>query len=385
MLRRTQTPLWSLVAAVAAPGVLTAVLDPFGSTSRDYVFLYLGVVAALGVATGVVAAIVAAATSFLLVDYYFVPPVHTFTVADSTDLVNLTVFFGAAGLVGGLGSRRRHAHLEAEALTRKLRVANDQLARLNREQADAAATAVRLAQTEQQVRVLEEGDRSRRELLANVSHELRTPLASLLTGTTALQARHDIPSSLHAELDTLADEARRLNRLVSDMLDMARIEGHALELRLEPVGLRDALEAAAARLRRLHPEREVLVELADDPEIVADWDRISQVLDNLLSNAQRFAPPGTPIELRGSPGKRALMVIRVIDHGPGVAPELRDRVFDRFVHEGSQGNGGTGLGLAIARGIVEAHAGRLWLEDSEPGEGARFAFSVPMAEAPIGV
>ncbi|TMD10570.1 MAG: DUF4118 domain-containing protein [Chloroflexi bacterium] len=174
-----------LAAGVLGPVALTAVLVPLRAPQpRDYVFLYLGVVALLGVGRGLAPALVAAASSFLLVDFFFVPPVHTLTVADEQDLVNLLVFFGAAGLVGGVGSRRRRNQLAAEALSQQLRRANEELARLNREQAEAAAVAVRLARTEQQVRVLEESDRVRRDLLANVSHELRTPLGSILTNST---------------------------------------------------------------------------------------------------------------------------------------------------------------------------------------------------------
>jgi K+-sensing histidine kinase KdpD len=148
--------------------VTLALLPLSGGVSRDYVFIYLAVVAILAVASGLGPALVAAAASFLLVDWFFVPPVHTLTIADQTDVVNLLVFFGTAGLVGGLGSRRRRTQLEAEALSVQLRRANSDLERLNREQAQAAAVAVRLARTEQQVHALEETDRLRAELLANV-------------------------------------------------------------------------------------------------------------------------------------------------------------------------------------------------------------------------
>ena len=129
-------------AAVAAPVLITLALVPLGGgVSRDYVFIYLAAVAILAVFNGLAPAMVAALASFLLVDYYFVPPVHTLTIADQTDLINLLVFFGTAGLVGGLGSRRRVAQLKAQALSGELRLANTQLERLNREQAEAAATA----------------------------------------------------------------------------------------------------------------------------------------------------------------------------------------------------------------------------------------------------
>jgi two-component system sensor histidine kinase KdpD len=377
-------------AATAGPLALTAILSHVQSgQSREYAFLYLALVAALGLFLDLTSSLVAAAVSFLCVDYFFVPPVHQLSIADETDLVNLLVFFGAAGVIGGLSSRRRRAQLEAEALSRRLRVANEEMERLNREQADTARTAVRLAHTEQQVRVLQETDRLRRELLQNVSHELRTPLASILTGTTAFLDQPKLSAPQRELLTAIAGQARRLNRLVGDMLDMARIEGGALDLVLDEMDMGEAATAAAERLRRISRDRTVEVVVTRRPvEVVADWDRVGQVMDNLLMNADRFAPPESAIEVRITPGARGNVVTQVTDHGPGVAPELRERIFERFVgqrppeRDGRAELGGTGLGLAIVRGLVEAQAGRVWLDDSEPGaNGARFAFSLPAAHS----
>jgi two-component system OmpR family sensor kinase len=116
-------------------------------------------------------------------------------------------------------------------------------------------------------------------------------------------------------------------------------------------------------------------------EAVADWDRLGQVLDNLLANADRYAPPDSPIEIHVAPGARGTVVTRVIDHGPGVPEGMRERIFDRFVRDEQAGGEGTGLGLAIVRGIIEAHAGRIWLDDPEAGGGAVFAFTLPAAPA----
>jgi K+-sensing histidine kinase KdpD len=387
------TTLAGLVAAIGGPIAITALLSTVGSASaREYVFLYLGLVAVLGTLTGLPSALTAAALSFALVDYFFVPPVHTLTIADPSDLIDLVVFAAVAVAAGSVGSGRRHAQIEAERLTAQLRHTNAQLEQLEREQAEAAALAVRLAQTQQQVRVLEASDRLRSDLLANVSHELRTPLASILTGATDLLDRPRLPAPVHADVEAIIGQARRLERLVSDLLDMARIEAHALTLDPVEIDLGDAVLAAAGRLRRASPGRPLTISLPlDGLEVLADWDRLGQILDNLIQNADRHAPAGTPITVEAAPGKRSMVVVRVIDQGPGVPVEQRERIFERFVRgvtdreTGEDGHGavpsGTGLGLAIVRGLVEAHAGRVWIEDPEEGEGAHFAFTLPAASA----
>jgi two-component system sensor histidine kinase KdpD len=319
--------------------------------------------------------------------------VHSLAIADPSDLIDLVVFAAVAVAAGGVGSGRRRTQIEAERLTAQVRHTNEQLEHLEREQAEAAAIAVRLAQTQQQVRVLEASDRLRTDLLANVSHELRTPLASILTGATDLLGRPRLPAPVHADVEAIIGQARRLERLVSDLLDMARIEAHALTLDPVEIDLGDAVEAAAARLRLASPGRPVRISLPPDGlEVLADWHRLGQILDNLLQNADRHAPSGTPITVEAAPGKRSMVVIRVIDQGPGVPVEQRERIFERFVRgvtdreTGEDGHGavpsGTGLGLAIVRGLVEAHAGRVWIEDPEEGEGAHFAFTLPAA-APL--
>ena len=250
--------------------------------------------------------------------------------------------------------------------------------RLNRDQAEASQSALRLLLSEQQVNALQEADRIRRDLLANVSHELRTPLGTILNEST------DIASSMSGadasrRLSTIASEARRLRTLVDDMLDMARIEGGALDLNLEPTNIGDAIGAAIERLHRQSPNREVKVEPASaEVPVLADWGRLGQILDNLLANADRFAPAGTPIEIRISGREPGLVTVEVVDHGPGISPEVRAHAFERFV----RGHGhapGTGLGLAIVKGLVEAHAGTVRILDPQPGLGAVIQLTLPEA------
>ena len=378
--RRAPRALVIGAAALGGPAALTGPLLRIGSDQpREYVFVYLAYVAMMAVLGGLWPALLAATAGFLLADYYFVPPVRTLTLLDEFDLVNLVVLFGTALLAGGLVSRRRRAQQRAVALAGELSLANAELLRLNREQAEAARVALELERTQRQVRVLEETDRARQELLANVSHELRTPLSSILTGSTALLARGDLAPA-RDELGSIAAEARRLGRLVGDMLDMARIEGGALDLHREPVEVAEAVEAAIDRLHRHSPARTVRWDAAraSGVRVLADWDRLAQVLDNLVGNADRLSPPQTPIGVDVTTAEDAV-VIAVVDAGPGVPAEMRERIFERFVRgEGGGDAPGTGLGLPIVRALVEAHGGRVWIEDP-PGGGARFAFTLPVA------
>jgi K+-sensing histidine kinase KdpD len=371
--------LAGIVVAVVSPPLLTLVLAQFSPPeAHAYVFLYLGIVASLGLLAGLIPALVAAALSSVLADYFLFPPFDSLSLANPSDVLYLGIFFATAGAVGSVAALRRGAMIEAHRLTRTLAEANAELERLYEEQAASARTAVRLAQTQQQISALREADRVRRELLQNVSHELRTPLASILTGATVLQGRSDVSGAVRDGLSAIVTQSRRLDRLVGDMLDLARIEGHALELRLEDINVGDAVEAAVVRLKQIRPSRGVRVSTEPGSlEVVADWDRIGQVLDNLLVNADRYAPPTSPIEIHVAPGARGTIVTRVIDHGPGVDDTLRDRIFERFVRDEHTEAEGTGLGLAIVRGIIEAHAGRIWLDDPEPGGGAVFAFTLP--------
>ena len=369
-------------AALGGPPLITAGLfHLMHQAQRDYIFFYLALVAVIGVFRGLWPAVVCGIVSFLCVDYYFVPPVYTWTIADEQDIVNLSAFLATAVLVGLLASRRRDALLQAQALARQLQQANTELIRLNKEQAEAAQAALRLARSEQQIRSMAESDRLRRELLANVSHELRTPLGTILTESTD-SGQERSPTEMAQAMRIIAAEARRLNTLVADMLDMTIIEGGALELDLAPVDLADAIEGAAERLHRASPQREVKWDrAAARDEVLADWERLSQVFDNLLSNADRFAPDQTPIEIEVAHDQPGLVTVRVIDHGPGIPAELRDRIFERFFRgQSNGGGGGTGLGLAIVKGLVEAHAGSVAVEQRD-GVGAVFRFTVPEARS----
>lgn len=224
--------------------------------------------------------------------------------------------------------------------------------------------------------------RAKDELISTVSHELRTPLTSIVGSLALLRAGSagEWPAQAGRLVDIADNNARRLIRLVNDILDIDRIENGELAIAREPVDLR-AITAQAALdgegLARRHG-----VTLVDAPAsvpviAVGDAGRLLQVVTNLLSNAVHASASGESVTLRTEViGGRAQ--VSVFDRGPGIPENLRARLFDRF--QSQRASGGTGLGLAIAREIVRRLDGTIWFED-RPGGGTRFVFDLPLVAA----
>ncbi len=229
-------------------------------------------------------------------------------------------------------------------------------------------------------RLLEEIDRWRSALMGAVSHDLRTPLASIKTAVSNMrQVGAQLGPADRAELLELVEQQTdRLARLVTNLLDMTRIDAGALELRPTTLGLDELVDETLDSLRGIvAPERVTVERAADLPLLRIDHVLISQVLANVLENADRLATGPSPIVVaaRVAPGSAGGRVeISVSDDGPGIAPADRDRVFDMFSQNG--GGGRAGLGLAIAKAFVEAHGGRIWI-DPAVARGARVVFTVP--------
>lgn len=232
---------------------------------------------------------------------------------------------------------------------------------------------------------LAETDRLRRDLVANVSHELRTPLGAL---QAVLENVVDGVSEPDPEtLRTMLAQTRRLGRLVSQLLDLSRLEAGEQPFDIRPFAIGDLL-ASAAREARLHAPNDVVFSI-DAPNgllVEGDAERIHQVLMNLVENAVRYSPRPGHVALRAA-GADGLVVLEVDDEGPGIADEDLERVFERFyrgdgrVHAADGADrGGAGLGLAIARWIVDLHGGTIRAERREP-HGSHMIVTLPRARA----
>jgi len=231
------------------------------------------------------------------------------------------------------------------------------------------------------VRVETESMRS--ALLSSVSHDLRTPLASI-TGTASSLLEGDATFDLSTRrilLETLYEEAERLNRLVRNLLDMTRLQSGALRVSKEWHPLEEVIGAALGRMERPLRGRPVVTRVpADLPLVPIDDVLIEQVLINLLENAVKYTPAGSEIELVARLSNGGVMV-GVADRGTGIPPEDEARLFEKFYRGRSSVSHGAGLGLAICRGIVEAHGGRIWAENRSGG-GAIFQFTLPLTGKP---
>ncbi|MBI1951829.1 MAG: HAMP domain-containing protein [Acidobacteria bacterium] len=227
-------------------------------------------------------------------------------------------------------------------------------------------------------------ERVRREFVANVSHELRTPLTAIKGYAETLRdgGLRD-PETAAEFVQVIHRHAERLRALIEDLLDLASVEQGQARIELGPVSVRDVVTQAEAVTRADAAERRhaITVDLsADLPGVLADRDRLAQVLINLLDNAVKFTPPGGRIEVSGRRGE-GRVVIAVRDNGVGIPPEDIGRIFERFYRVGrarDRRDGGTGLGLAIAKHLTQAMGGTIEVE-SLPGSGTTFRVTLPAA------
>ena len=224
----------------------------------------------------------------------------------------------------------------------------------------------------------------RADFVANASHELRTPLAALSGFIETLQgSARDDAKARERFLPIMQEQARRMARLIDDLLSLSRIELNAHRRPDTPVDLVPIVRQVADGLQTLARDRgvTVTVDAANAVRIPGDRDELVRVFENLVENALKYTPEGSPIsvsaELKG--GK---IVIRVADRGPGIEENERLRIFEKFFRGRRHRfeTDGTGMGLAIAKEIVQAHGGRVWAESDGLGRGSRFCFTLPISE-----
>jgi histidine kinase len=228
---------------------------------------------------------------------------------------------------------------------------------------------------------LEQVETMRRQLIGDISHELRTPLTAIKGSMEGL-----IDGVLPANEETfhgIYREADRLQRLVSDLQELSRVEAGAFELHLQPIDVIDLVEATVKRLELQFEDKGVFLESdvpIDLPPIRADHDRISQVMLNLVGNALQYTPSGGRVRITAIRHQDEIY-ISITDTGIGIPPEHFQHLFTRFYRvdkSRSRVGGGSGIGLTIAKHLVEAHGGRIWIESPDSGKGSTFTFTLPV-------
>jgi two-component system, OmpR family, sensor histidine kinase KdpD len=443
-LPRRRVWLGAALALVGLPA-LTAVLTQLREHLQlnTILLLYLLLVVAVSAVGGLIPALGAAVVGFLLVNWYFTPPLHDFTIDDTENLIALIVFLAVAGTVSGLVSmaaRRAaegaRARAEAEAMARLAGVSPagavleslrrilglDGAAVLHRQDGgwrieaasgdrvpespeasvstidldedhvlalsgaairaedrrvlDAFArelqASVEVGELEAEagtVGALSAANELRAALLSAVSHDLRTPISAIKASVTSLLQR-DVewtPSAQHEFLTTIDEETDRLNALVGNLLDMSRLQSGALEIRETPIGLDQVLPAA---LRSIGADDDMLqLDVPESlPRVLGDPGLLERALANVIANAIRYSPDGTPPRVTAGPVD-GIVDVRIVDRGPGVAEADRERLFMPFQRLGdTRQDEGVGLGLAVARGFVEAMGGEIETEET-PGGG----------------
>jgi len=321
-------------------------------------------------------AVLAAMAGVLCFNFFFLPPIGTLSIAEPENWVALAAFLITAVTAGELSARARRRTEEAEAGRREIE-------RLYSELRDAFERA-------SEAEALRRSERLKSALLDAVTHDIRTPLTSIKASVTTLLDELGTggeTATLDSEgrremLEVINEEADRLNRFIESLLDLARLEAGQFELRLSLGTVDEMLAAALDRAKPLTRGHKVEISIGTDlPAVRVDAKAVAEVVYTLVDNAAKYSPAGSKIKVAANRVADEMLQLSVEDEGQGIPAELRERVFDKFFRAGrtTQPPLGTGLGLAIARGIVDAHGGRICIEDTGTGRGVRFVVTLPLS------
>lgn len=375
------------VAAIVVIAAATAALRALGShvNPPTVALTFVLLILFLAIAWGPKPAVLASLLGVGCFNFFFLPPVGTFHIADPENWIALVVFLITAITTGQLSAR---AKLRADEAT----AARQEIERLYHELQDSFEEA-------SQAKALKQSERLKSALLDAVTHDLRTPLTSIKASvSTLIDNQHSLKNGETASqlneaargdlLQVIDEEADRLDRFIEDLMALARIEAGELQLSREWGSLEEIFAAAMKRASPITQNHQVELALDDGlPSVRVDERAVAEVIYVLLENAAKYSPPHGVIRLSVREDSEGMVRLAIEDEGPGIAPELRERVFDKFFRAMRNGDlsgqkPGTGLGLAIARGIVEAHGGRIWIEDAT-SSGTRVVVLLPTGNAEI--
>lgn len=365
-------------AAAFGIAAVTGALKLFGThiNPTTVALGFLLVVLFVATAWGSRPAVLASLLGVICFNFFFLPPAGTFTISDPHNWIAFVAFLITALTAGQLSARAKRRAEEAELAKREIE-------RLYHELQDTFERS-------SQAKALKQSERLKSALLDAVTHDLRTPLTSIKASVTTLleelhaRSRHETLALLDDEgrremLEVINEESDRLDRFIEGLTNLARIDAGEMQLRRQWSSIDEIITSALKRAEprtRAH-QMEVWIE-EELPAIRVDEHAIAEVVYTLVDNAAKYSPTGTTIRVNARPQDAHAILMSVEDHGPGIPTEMRERVFEKFfraMRDGDLGDGkapGTGMGLAIARGIVQAHGGRVWIEDAQGHTGAKF-------------
>jgi two-component system sensor histidine kinase KdpD len=317
-------------------------------------------------------------------NFFFLPPFGTFTIAEPENWIAFIAFMITAITAGQLSARARRRAEEADSARREVE-------RLYHELQDSFEKS-------SQAEALRQSEKLKSALLDAVTHDLRTPLTSIKASITTLldevrgTGQEEPAVSLDSEsrlemMEVIDEESDRLNRFISGLIDLARIEAGELQLRRRWGAVDEIISTALARAEGITPGHQIEVDIESElPVVRVDERAVSEVIYTLVDNAVKYSPGIALIRISAGRSADGLIRLSVEDQGQGIPVDLRARVFDKFFRATRDGDisthqpTGTGMGLAIAKGIVEAHDGKIWIESGTGGSGTRVVFTLPVGD-----
>jgi K+-sensing histidine kinase KdpD len=362
-------PVRYLIATitVALPIAVLEKLRPDLSQTSIALILVLPVIL-VAVTQGRGPALYASILVGLSFNFFFIGPYYSFLITRPEDVVAFIVFVTTAVLVGQLSSRLEKRVLLTEKQSKELVHVRGKFERAAAQAAEADA--------------LRKSEQLKTALLDAVTHDLRTPLTSIKAAISTIRAESVSPEVQRELFEVIEEESDRLNHFIQGMMDLAKLQAGEVTLASRNVAPEEMVEDALLRAGPLLEGHPVEVAIASGlPSPKVDPRLISQVIFTLLENAAKYSGASAKITVSVRQ-KENNICFAVDDEGPGIPSELRGKVFDKFFRAGSQP--GLGMGLAIARGIVQAHGGKIWIEDGPERRGTSVQFMVPLNDALMG-
>lgn len=364
----------------------TAVLKVFGGhvNPTTVALTLLLIVLFVATAWGSKPAVLASLLGVACFNFFFLPPFGTFSIAEPENWIAFFAFMITAITAGQLSARARRRAEEAEA-------ARQEIERLYSELQESFEKS-------SQAEALRQSERLKSALLDAVTHDLRTPLTSIKASITTLldevrgTSKEETAGALDSEsrlemMEVIDEESDRLNRFISGLIHLARIEAGELHLRRRWGVVDEIISTALARAQPFIQGHKIEVEIESElPVVRVDERAVSEVIYTLVDNAAKYSPGDANIRITAGRFDNSMIRMAVEDQGEGVAVDLRERVFDKFFRATRDGDisthqpSGTGMGLAIAKGIVEAHAGKIWIESATGDKGTRVVFTLPVGD-----